>query len=177
MKLKLFIAVATLSLSAAAFAENTQSQGSAGTTSDMNTSANGAMSPDRNMGSTDNTQMGAESRTPAAEDSKKLTDLSPKEVCNRLVQMHSSASSNMQGVDQLVLQEKDRMMNKSWLKQEISQTECSDEKIAGDHAFVLAKSDQRERLIPFVKQNGVWKMDAQAYKTLYRMEQRTPASK
>lgn len=45
---------------------------------------------------------------------------------------------------------------------------CKDEKIAGDHAWVEATSNNEVRLVPFIKQDGQWKFDMHTYRSFYR---------
>lgn len=44
---------------------------------------------------------------------------------------------------------------------------CKDEKIAGDHAWVEAISQNESRLVPFRMEDGKWKFDIHAYHAFY----------
>lgn len=106
-------------------------------------------------------------------------DLSPKDVCQKLVQLDSSskdASSQMSKWLFGQTSSTSKTMHKNWLKNEIGSADCSSETVAGNHAVVVTKTGDSQRLIPFVKRDGLWKLDVQAYKSLYRMDSRLPAS-
>ena len=45
---------------------------------------------------------------------------------------------------------------------------CGSEHIAGDRAFVEAKTKKETRLIPFVNIDGVWRFDVRTYQSFYR---------
>lgn len=48
---------------------------------------------------------------------------------------------------------------------------CKEEKVAGDHAWVEAVSQQETRLVPFKLQDGKWKFDMHAYHAFYHQIQ------
>jgi hypothetical protein len=182
------IAQSGMSGSASTSPGTNTTSGSSNTSDDQGSMSGGTMTDD--MGRTDSDQ----SRVPATapdtaskttEDQQAMKDMSPKEVCQKLVDSHKDQAKHTKQMDQWVMTDKmtaSKSARKSadshnWIKQEISKASCESETVAGDHAFVMTKSGDRERFIPFVKTAGQWKLDMQAYRTLYRMDSRTPASK
>jgi hypothetical protein len=104
--------------------------------------------------------------------------LMPKDVCMKLAQSFTADASGKQAEQWIVSDSKEKMKEgKSHLKSPLSGAHCASETIAGSHAVVVTKSGHQERLIPFVKQGGIWKFDPQSYNSLYRMDIRTPAGK
>lgn len=49
----------------------------------------------------------------------------------------------------------------------IKDINCREERIAEDHAFVEASSQNKTRLVPFKKVDGQWKFDLHAYHAFY----------
>jgi hypothetical protein len=144
-----------------------------------NAAAPGAAAPNSNQAQS----------MPTRETAKNSSDLSPKDVCKRIVELEKGTTpATPQQLDQFVYnaQKMHEMQQKrgtassgkggTWFQKEIGKSDCSKETIAGNHAFVVAKSGEQQRLIPFVKDGNVWKLDAAAYRVLYRMEARMPAS-
>lgn len=124
--------------------------------------------------------------------------MAPKDVCKKIVETTKNAAAQNTKVDPTQVQQwvysderggkmhhghkgqgkaqgKWHAMNEQ-LRTEIGNTTCNSETVAGNHAFVAAKSGDDERLIPFVKTGNTWKMDLAAYRMMYRMDQRAPAS-
>jgi hypothetical protein len=110
--------------------------------------------------------------------------MSPKDVCQKFAQLAQNQSAKPSDFAPFVYKpegghhEKHAMQGKGhgqWMQQ-FANADCSNETIAGDHAFVVAKSSSGERLLPFIKDNGSWKLDAGTYHAMYRMEHRMPAS-
>lgn len=62
-------------------------------------------------------------------------------------------------------------MHKKYLS-EIQNMTCSTEQIAGDHATVIAETQNERRLIPFVQTDGQWKFDMHTYRALYMMDEK-----
>jgi hypothetical protein len=54
---------------------------------------------------------------------------------------------------------------------------CKEEKIAGDHAWVEAISQNETRLVPFKMVDGKWKFDMKTYHSFYHPAMPPPAKK
>lgn len=151
--------------------------------SDMRGAGSGT---DQSQSTTSSTTTSSTSTTSA--DSGR-TDLSPKEICEQFVQLTKSGSAKEVETQMskwvMAPQKKGHMKGKGaerggklkldpnhhqWLKQELSEAECSKETVAGERAFVVAKGKERERFIPFMKQGQQWKVDMGAYHAMYRGE-------
>lgn len=106
------------------------------------------------------------------------SDSSPKEVCQGLVDLSKSPQYQSQtGADRwFITGGKSVSQSKQWFKKEFSSAECGSETIAGNHAVVVANIGAQERLLPFIKQGGMWKLDPQGYQALHRMDSRMPAA-
>lgn len=121
--------------------------------------------------------------TGAASDTANSPELSPKEVCERIVKLDLSKKELRGQIEKWVHGHKPANLAKmgtdkiNMIRQELRNTECQSDTVAGDHAFVVAKSGDRERLLPFVKKDGLWKVDAPVYRALYQGEARVPAGK
>ncbi|MBI3558320.1 MAG: hypothetical protein HY074_18795 [Deltaproteobacteria bacterium] len=111
---------------------------------------------------------------------KDMSSMSPKDVCQKLAQLDAKnpAASNQMNMFMYGSTSKTaKTMHNAHLEKEITSADCKSEIIAGNHAFVVAQApDNQERLLPFVKQSNIWKLDVPAYRELYRMDMRTPAS-
>ena len=107
--------------------------------------------------------------------------MSPKQVCEQLVQASKTQVSQKQNLDRWVYREgrseKAALPQRDWIKSQISMANCGDETIAGDHAFVVSRTGDSEKFLPFIKQDNSWKLDMHAYRAFYRMDKRVPASK
>ena len=106
---------------------------------------------------------------------QEMQSWSPKDVCQKISDAESG-KSGAQNIKTEMLVLKRGAAHKQWIKKQMANADCSSETIAGNHAFVVTKSSNKEFLLPFVKLNGIWKMDVAGYHALYRMERRMPAS-
>ena len=109
-----------------------------------------------------------------------MAAMSPKDVCQKLAQLDAKSPGATAQMNMFMYGSTDKTtkaMKQGPLEKEITSADCKAEVIAGNHAVVMAQAaNNQQRLLPFVKQNNVWKLDVPAYRELYRMDMRTPAS-
>jgi hypothetical protein len=106
------------------------------------------------------------------------TDMSPKDVCKHLVDASKSQAQLKKELSQFAVHGgKASKAEISAIQQNMTDASCSSETVAANHAVVVSKSPTGERLIPFVQQQGVWKVDLSSYQAIYQHEMRMPASK
>jgi hypothetical protein len=106
------------------------------------------------------------------------TEMSPKDVCKHLVDASKSPTQLKKELSQFAVHGgKASKAQLSAIQQNMTDADCSSETIAANHAVVVSKSPTGERLIPFVQQQGVWKVDLSSYQAIYQHEMRMPASK
>lgn len=172
MKTKSLIAIAVMAFSATAFAQMTDQPSTTTTTDQPSTTTT------TDQGGQEQTESQTQSTTPSD-----TANMTPKQVCQQLVQAAKTQTSQSQKLDQWVYRDRETrgaktaMPQRDWIKREISSANCGDETIAGDHAFVVSRSGDDERLLPFIKQGNAWKLDMHSYRAFYRMDKRVPASK
>lgn len=114
---------------------------------------------------------------------------SPLQTCNQLVE--AAKANNYEQASELMVmpqrkkaaarvgkspQKKFAKMHQDYLT-EIQNISCTEEQVAGDHAIVTATSQDEQRLIPFVQQEGSWKFDMKTYRAFYSDEKSGMKSK
>ncbi len=124
----------------------------------------------------DDAEQGMSAQNMSAKD---MAAMSPKDVCQKLTQMDAKNPTTSTQMNMFMYGstgKATKTMKQAPLEKEIAAADCKAEVIAGNHAFVVAQSGDNQRLLPFVKQSNIWKFDVPAYRELYRMDMRTPAS-
>jgi hypothetical protein len=133
-----------------------------------------------------NQQAGKSSSSQKMMSEKEMRSESPKDVCKHLIdaaknddfnavqrwtvgenQMKSDMDGQQAGMSGQSMESKFHQLHKQDMSQ-LKSLSCGSEKIASNHAFVEAKGQDQQRLIPFVQENGIWKFDAPTYMSFYR---------
>jgi hypothetical protein len=178
MKFKSLIAFSAIALSFSAYAQSGSNNAASGSAAQPSGSANDA---GMNQGDQSRAPSSSSATTNSQDQgSNAASDMSPKQICQKIVDTEKQPNADVSQLNQYVLshnaQRMDQKLRQGWVKNEIGQADCKDEKIAGTHAFVVTTANGQDRLLPFVKQGNQWKLDLMGYRMLYRMDRRMPAS-